>query len=139
MVIQFNQKNNQQKHYSFTTGQGYYKHHPVFSFRYYKQLDKYYSIEHSNKHKNGFYKFLNSSKDFSNMTWRDISKDSKQFHFHDIDKDIPELQDFEIKDVVFVQFKLPNHKQSRFVGFFDERSIFNIVIFDYDHNICKRK
>ena len=137
--MKFNQKDKHHKDFTFTTGKGYYKYHPVFSFRYYKQIDKYYSLEHSNQHKNGFYKFLNASKDFGNMTWEDISKNSKQFHFHEVDKEIPELNDFEIEDVSFVQFKLPNHKQSRFVGFFDERNIFNVVIFDYCHNVYARK
>ena len=137
--MKFNQKDKHHKEFTFSTGEGYYKHHPVFSFRYYKQIDKYYSLEHSNQHKNGFYNFLNAVKDFSSMTWQDISKKSKQFHFHEVDKEIPELNDFEIEDVSFVQFKLPNHKQSRFVGFFDERNIFNIVIFDYGHNVYARK
>ncbi|MDD3594013.1 MAG: hypothetical protein PHX18_05235 [Candidatus Gastranaerophilales bacterium] len=121
-----------------TSNNGYFKDKPVFSFKYYIKDNDYYTIEHSNQDKNCFYNFLFQSVDFCNKTWKEIFEQKRQFHFHDIEKEIDGLQSFPIEDVTFVQFTLPNFQEARFVGFFDDKNIFNIIIFDYKHCIYSR-
>lgn len=127
------------KHNKIKSGNiSYYKLNPVFSFAKYKQIDDFYSVEHSNSDKNSLYNFLLNCSSFSKLTWENISK-ADQFHFHEIEEPIKGLSDDEFKDIPLLQFKLPNHKQGRFVGFIDENGIFNIVLYDYTHSIYKRK
>jgi hypothetical protein len=114
----------------------YEKMQPVFSFKDFCKDTKFYTKEHSNSDKNSLLNFLHASKDFCCFTWSDIKKDP-QFHAHTINKKIPKLNckdDYEL-----FQFKLPNHDKGRFVGYFNENSVFCLLIYDRDHQVYERK
>ena len=61
------------------------------------------------------------------------------FHFHEIDDDKNINARLMIDEkIVIVQFKILGEKQSRIVGYFDNENVFNIVAYDYNHNIYQR-
>lgn len=127
------------QHNNIKTGNiSYYKLKPTFSFANYRQIDDYYSLKHSNQDKNSLFNFLLHCASFSNLTWEDIHK-SDQFHCHEIEETVKGIPEKEFKEIPLLQFKLPNHKQGRFVGYIDDRGIFNIILYDYTHSIYKRK
>ncbi len=120
---------------------GYETLHPTFSFANYIKNSKYYTEEHCNNEKDTLYKFMNAMKDISSFTWREIKQNKSQFHAHDIDEKVSEISELSSFDenIPFFQFKLPNHDKGRFIGYFDETGIFNIVLIDRMHQIYKRK
>ena len=83
--------------------------------------------------------FVNMAK-FSNQQWKVIKTNPKMFHFHEIDNDKDINARLHIdEDVLLVQFKITGEKQSRIVGYFDDKNVFNIIAYDYDHKIYPRK
>lgn len=113
---------------------------PIFIFEDFIKETKFYTLEHSNSDKNSLYNFLNAIKDISEKTWREM-KINKSFHAHGIDSEIsniPELNSFD-NDIPFFQFKLPNHDKGRFIGYFDDKAFFHIVLYDRNHQFYKRK
>lgn len=119
-------------------GSGYHKLLPVFSFIDYIEAPQYFSEEHANEARNSLYKFLLSIKEFSKFNWGYIQSHPDVFHFHEIRKNIPILED-NYSSIDILQFKIPGQKQGRFVGFFDENNIFHILIYDSQHNIYERE
>jgi hypothetical protein len=114
---------------------GYEKCFPVFSFKHFVKDTEYYTCEDANSDKHGLLNFLNAVSDFSNKTWGEIKRISG-FHAHIVTKFVPELDQFEFS---LFQFKLPNHGEGRFVGYFDENSVFCVLIYDRNHKIYARK
>lgn len=124
------------KDIKFASNTGYNNSCPIFSFAKYIENSDYFNKEHSKEERNSLYNFLRNLKAFSNFTWGQIKQDSKTFHCHEIEKDIRILKEYDTIDLT--QFKIPGQKQGRFVGFFDENNVFNILIYDSQHNIYKR-
>ena len=117
----------------------YENHKPIFFFEDFIKESRFYTLEHSNADKNSLFNFLNSVKDISSISWGEIKR-TPQFHAHGIDDEvanIPELNSFD-DNIPFFQFKLPNHDKGRFIGYFDEKAIFHIVLYDRNHNLYKR-
>jgi hypothetical protein len=114
---------------------GYEKYFPSFSFKYFLTGTKYYTREDANSDKNSLFNFLDAMATFSNMTWGEIKR-CKNFHAHSVSEFIPELQNLALP---LFQFKLPNHGEGRFVGYFDEDSVFCVLIYDRNHKIYARK
>ena len=81
------------------------------------------------------------NKVFSEKTWGEIKQDSVKFHYHAIENDKSIYKEIKFKDEIptLYQFKLLGCKQSRIIGFYDEKNNFNIVAYDYSHQIYKRK
>lgn len=116
------------------------KFFPCFSFRYFKH-NKYFSKENSNQKECNLYNFLEGLSAFSEKTWGEIKQDSVKFHYHAIENDKSIYKEIKFKDEIptLYQFKLLGCKQSRIIGFYDEKNNFNIVAYDYSHQIYKRK
>jgi hypothetical protein len=108
---------------------------PVFSFKDFSKDTVFYTKEHSNSDKNSLFNFLNASKDFCSIKWKDIKKNN-QFHAHDVDVDISDLSHIEYP---LFQFKLPNHDKGRFIGYFNQDCVFCLLIYDRNHEVYKRK
>lgn len=115
---------------------GYHDLFPVFSFKNYVVPNCYFSAEHSNEKRNSLYNFFVNIRELSQFNWGYMKNKPSVFHFHSIDEDIPGLQDFNHIDLA--QFKVPGQKQGRFIGYFDEKNIFNILIYDSQHNVYSR-
>jgi hypothetical protein len=81
------------------------------------------------------FNFLNAVADFSNKTWGEIKR-CCSFHAHIVNVHVSELDHF---NVSLFQFKLPNHGEGRFVGYFDENSIFVVLLYDKNHQVYVRK
>lgn len=125
------------KDIKFVQNKGYNNSSPVFSFAKYIENPNYFSKEHSKEERNLLYNFLRNLREFSQFTWGQIKQDPKTFHFHEVEKDISILKDYEGIDLS--QFKIPGQKQGRFVGFLDANNVFNILIYDSQHSIYLRK
>ena len=116
---------------------GYNNIYPDFSFKNYQISEYFKEIDISNKKE--FFNFFNNIQRFSSKTWEEIKKNKKQFHFHEIEFDKGIHSKLKIpNDIELIQFKLPSDKESRIVGYFDSDNIFNIVIYDYRHQIYPR-
>lgn len=113
---------------------------PCFSFRHFRHT-KYFSKENSNQRDCNLYNFLEGLKSFSERTWGEIKKKPAQFHYHEIENDKSIYKEISFEDEIptLYQFKLPSDRQSRVVGFYDEKNDFNVVIYDYSHQVYKRK
>lgn len=116
---------------------GYYDLYPIFGFSRYSNT-KYFTKEHSNETECNLHNFLESLSNISKMKWKEIIYAAKQFHYHIIpnekkiykelfneNEEIPELY----------QFKLTGDRQSRIIGYFDSIYTFQIVAYDYKHQI----
>jgi hypothetical protein len=114
---------------------GYEKCFPIFSFKHFLKDTEYYTREDSSSDKNSLFNFLNSAKDFSNQTWGEIKR-CHGFHAHSVNESVPESNHL---NVSLFQFKLPNHSEGRFVGYFDENNVFCVLLYDRNHKIYKRK
>lgn len=125
------------KNAKFTTNKGYDNLYPTFSFKNYIRSDNYFSEEHSNEKRHSLYNFLLNIKDFSNITWGEMKKNSKQYHFHQVLENLPILKEY--SDVDLDQFKIKGMKQGRFIGFFDAFNVFNILLYDSQHQTYPRK
>ncbi len=125
------------KNAKFTANKGYENLYPSFSFKNYICSDDYFSKEHSNEKRHSLYNFLLNIKDFSNITWGEMKQDPKQYHFHQVLENLSVLKDY--SEVDLDQFKIKGMKQGRFIGFFDELNIFNILIYDSKHQTYPRK
>lgn len=121
----------------FATNKGYDKLYPSFSFKYYISSDEYFSEEHSNEKRHSLYNFFSNIKDFSTITWGEMKQKPKQYHFHTFSENLSVLNDY--SDVDLDQFKIKGMKQGRFIGFFDELNIFNILLYDSQHQGYSRK
>lgn len=122
------------------TNSGYNNLKPLFSFENFcsDNCNSYFCEKMITKKKE-FINFFLGMRKFSNLTWKDIKED-KQFHFHEIDTDKNINSKLKIDETIpLVQFKLPDDKESRIIGYFDSKNIFNIVVYDYTHQIYKRK
>lgn len=102
---------------------------------------EYFSKENSNQKECNLYNFLEGLSAFSEKTWGEIKQDSVKFHYHAIENDKSIYKEIKFKDEIptLYQFKLLGCKQSRIIGFYDEKNNFNIVAYDYSHQIYKRK
>lgn len=130
-------KQKKSTHNKFTkTRPGYYDKNPIFCYKDFKKNTDFYTLEHSNSDKNCLYNFLNASRDFGNLTWEFILNNPRMFHCHEFLEEIRELNGI---DLPLLQFKLPNHKQGRFIGYLDEKCIFNILLYDRMHQGDPRK
>lgn len=121
----------------FVKNNGYNNLYPCFSFSNYIEDPRYFSKENSNEERNSLFNFFQKIKAFSTQTWGEISQKKDIFHFHSIEKDIPVLNEYDSVDLT--QFKIPGCKQGRFIGFFDENNIFNILLYDSQHTVYSRK
>lgn len=120
-------------------GCGYDTLYPGFGFMYFKHTS-YFTEQNAKEPLCNLYDFFSALQKISTLTWREIKQKPKMFHFHEIpgDKAIYNEIKFKetvIKDTLLIQMKLPGDRESRIVGFFDEANIFNIVAYDYNHNI----
>ncbi len=125
------------KDIKFISNTGYYELYPSFSFGKYIKSDEYFSQEHSNEKRNSLYNFLQNIKAFSGITWGEMHQNPKQYHFHSFNENLPVLKDY--MDVDLEQFKIKGQKQGRFIGFFDKNNIFNILLYDSQHQGNPRK
>ena len=116
---------------------GYNNLSPVFSFSKYIESSEYFSKEHSKDERNSLYNFLVNIREFSKFTWGKIKENPQIFHFHPVEKNIPILNEYLSVDLA--QFKVPGLKQGRLIGFLDEQNVFNILLYDSQHNIYSRK
>lgn len=121
----------------FKKNNGYNNLYPCFSFSKYIKDANYFSKENSYEERNSLFNFFKNIKAFSAQTWGEISRNQAMFHFHYIEKDISILNEYASVDLT--QFKIPGHKQGRFVGFFDENNVFNILLYDSQHSVYSRK
>lgn len=124
-----------------TTNDGHNECTPVFSFTNYctDKLNAKYFNKNAICKKEEFINFFLGLRDFSQCKWKDI-KTHHQFHYHEIDDDKNINSKLSIDETIpLVQFKFPGDKESRVIGFFDSNNIFNIVLYDYSHQIYKRK
>ncbi len=115
----------------------YYKLKPIFSFEYYICSDRYFSREHSNERRNSLYNFLQNIKNFSAITWGEMKENPKVYHFHEFIENVSVLNSYTDRDMV--QFKIPGQKQGRFIGFFDNNNVFNVLLYDSQHQADPRK
>lgn len=116
---------------------GYYDLYPIFGFSHYSNT-RYFTKEHSNESECNLHSFLEALKNISKMRWKEIISAAKQFHYHIIPNEkriYKELfnQNEEIPELY--QFKLTGDRQSRIVGYFDSFYNFQIVAYDYKHQI----
>ncbi|MHB8276521.1 MAG: hypothetical protein ACYDIA_02560 [Candidatus Humimicrobiaceae bacterium] len=119
----------------------YWIQNPVFSFTHYIHDNKKWSFECINNIRD-FYKFFENLKRISSLTWGDIEQ-SHEFHFHpinwrkdnvpDVIKKLPE----NIKGFRLVQFKA--FGESRIVGFFNSKNVFEFLLVDKNHLIFIEK
>lgn len=126
-----------EKDIKFTSNTGYYNLYPSFSFSKYIESDEYFSREHSNERRNSLYNFLQNIKAFSGVTWGEMRQNPKQYHFHPFNENLSILKSYSAVDLD--QFKIQGQKQGRFIGFFDENNIFNILLYDSQHQGNPRK
>lgn len=120
---------------------GYYEKYPEFSFRYYDDNHKHYSVKCIVQIKD-FYEAFNRFKSLSSLKWKDIAQ-SGSYHFHDIEwNETTEPKGFNnlpsvLRGYPACQFKL--FKECRIIGFFNENNIFEIVWIDRNHQMYKKK
>lgn len=122
--------------YMFKPNIGHNKLYPSFTFKNYRKSD-YFTIEDSNEARHNLYNVFDGLTQLSNFTWEWIKNNPRIFHFHDIDIYVAELHKFN-DSIDYSQFKVPNLAQGRFVGYFDENNVFNIVLYDANHKIYSR-
>lgn len=115
-------------------GCGYDSLHPSFGFRYFTHTS-YFTEQNSKEPFCSLYDFFSALQKVSSLTWREIKTKPKMFHFHEIPGDKAIYNEIKIKDTLLIQMKLTGDRESRVVGFFDESNVFNIVAYDYNHNI----
>lgn len=116
---------------------GYHDLNPTFSFKNFIESDKYFSEEHSNEKRNSLYNFFKSLEAFSSYTWGYMKQHPEIFHFHPFENELNVLNEY--KDAALDQFKVPGLKHGRFIGFFDNNNIFNILLYDSQHKGDPRK
>lgn len=121
---------------NFGQNNGYNQLYPKFSFVRYIENNEYFSEEHANEERHSLYNFFKCIREFSKLTWGEIKQNPKIFHCHAVTKNISILAEYDPVDLT--QFKIPGLKEGRFVGFFDEENVFNILLYDSQHNIYER-
>lgn len=127
----------QQTYNAFVKTSGHNELHPVFSFANFKK-SAFFTPEMITG-KSELYDFFVNMADFSTQKWKDIKTKPKIFHFHEIDNDKNINAKLDVsEEIALVQFKIPGEKQSRVVGYFDSGNVFNIVVYDYNHQIYSR-
>ncbi|MBR0101269.1 MAG: hypothetical protein IJP90_16365 [Treponema sp.] len=116
-------------------GCGYDTLHPIFCFAHFTHTS-YFTEKNAKEDVCSLYSFFTALQKISLLTWRDIKTKPRMFHFHEIPGDKPIYNEMKIKeDTLLIQMKLTGDRESRIVGFFDEKNIFNIVAYDYNHKI----
>ncbi len=137
MVNKFKVKTPPKKNNIKTVSDGYYKLYPRFSFKNYIKSDEYFSEEHSNERRNSLYNFFKNIQAFSGVTWGEMRQNPKQYHFHPFNENLAVLNKYSKIDLD--QFKILGQKQGRFIGFFDQDNVFNILLYDSQHQGNPRK
>lgn len=124
----------------FKINTGYNSSYPVFTFKAYTASEYYKKSDHTQKSDNELFDFLSRMSEFSRKTWTEIKQTPKMFHFHDIERDNMIFSKLKIdNDTPLVQFKLTGDKESRIVGYFDEKNVFSIIAYDYNHRVYPKK
>jgi hypothetical protein len=124
----------------------------TFSFRYFAQVDKYFGVGEVEKawFLNLLYR-LGALNAFDVDVFRTRGELQDQFRYHQVNwtqKNIPiqrndlswlppDYRDNDV-DFPFYQFSITT-SNGRFAGFWDEASVFNIVLFDPHHNLQPSK
>ena len=116
---------------------GYDRLYPVFTFREYRESRFFEARDIENKRE--LFNFFSNISSFSSLTWQQI-KISGNYHFHEIDSDKDINSKLNVpEEISLIQFKLSGDRESRIIGYFDDRNVFNIVAYDYKHKIYPRK
>jgi hypothetical protein len=120
----------------------FYDKKPKFSFTHYQHDHKDYSVKYIKEYKD-FHTMFERLKAMSQFQWKDIIKSPQVFHFHPIEwAQTSEANGFrlspaELNEVPAWQFK--SFKECRIIGFFNNKSIFELIWIDRDHKVYPQK
>lgn len=120
-----------------------YNLHPYFSFRYFHKNHKKFSFK-AFKNKKDFQWFLNGLCDLSQITWKEILIEKRDYyHSHEVHWSKTDFKDGfthlsdKFNNYPVIQFKV--FKECRVFGFFNKDNVFKIVWIDRGHIVIKEK
>ncbi len=109
---------------------GYWELHPSFSFKHCLPEHRKYPVK--NKcHKEDLHHFMKHLASMSSLRWKQIEGTKDKFHMHPV----PNKENVNIPEgFQLMQFKA--FQEARVIGYFNIDNIFEVILFDREHDYC---
>lgn len=113
-----------------TTKAAYLELYPAFSFRKANPDHRRYRVKDKCK-KDDLHHFIHGLLRMSEFPWKQIEGTKHMFHMHEV----PNKEGLPVPEgFVLLQFKA--FQEARVIGYFNRDNIFEIVLFDRNHEYC---